>query len=140
MTPAGPIRVTGKDGLSGTVQASSRRVKQRGDVSLVLDGGQELRVPADMLEEREDGTYFLPLSLEELRSGSDPYSDEWDQRIVLPLVEEQLRVRHQRSGNRQHLLLSSGESACELPAPLEKHREEAEARLRVALDFLRVPP
>lgn len=92
MTPAGPIRVTGKDGLSGTIQANSRRVTQRGNVALVLDGGQELLVPADMLEKREDGTYYLPLSPAELR-GTAEGSDET---VVVPLVEERLRVRKRR--------------------------------------------
>lgn len=91
MSPSGPIRVTGKDGLSGTIQAESRRVKQKGDVALVLDGGQQVLVPADLLEKREDGTYYLPLSPADLQG-----TGREDSAIVLPLVEEQLRVRKRR--------------------------------------------
>lgn len=54
-----------------------------GTVEIEVPGGQRLRVQSDWLQEREDGSYYLPLSLESKgqRSG-----------VVVPVVAEQLQV------------------------------------------------
>jgi uncharacterized protein (TIGR02271 family) len=93
MGPAGPIRVIGKDGLRGTVEAESRHmVGQKGEVIVQLDDGQRVLAPGDVLQRRDDGTVYLPMSRVDLKAANLTEED----RIVVPLVEEQLHVNKQQ--------------------------------------------
>lgn len=90
MAPARRITVTGKDGLQGTIDADSLRGKE--PVELLLDDGRRVFVPAEMFQRGSGGRYELPLGLNDLsRAGGDGE----DGQIVVPLVEEELRVGKQ---------------------------------------------
>lgn len=56
-----------------------------------LDNGQRMLVPADILVLQEDGTYYLPLSIDELqRQGQSQNRDEM---LVVPVLAEELDVQ-----------------------------------------------
>lgn len=93
MRPAGPVRVIGKDGLRGTVEAQSRHmVGQDGQIVLQLDDGQRVLVPGDVLERQDDGTFYLPLGRADLQPANHTVKPE---HLVVPLIDEQLRI-HKR--------------------------------------------
>lgn len=93
MTPSHPIRITGKDGLAGAVEAKSRRrISQDGSIAIQLDDGRRVVVPGKLLQQQSDGTYYLPLGLAELENGQEAPGDN---QKVIPLVEEELAVRKQ---------------------------------------------
>lgn len=100
MDATGPIEVRDTQGARAIVEAGSRHSIGRGQVALLMEDGQRVMVPGDLLEERGDGTYFLPLTLAELRTrfGGTTRAGEGET-LVVPVVEEQLDV-HKRSVDR----------------------------------------
>ncbi len=93
MVTSGPITVIGKDGLRGTVEAGSRaRIGHDGQVALLLEGGQRALVPADLLEERADGSYYLPMSLADFAFDDGRAAGQETDHLVVPLLEERLHV------------------------------------------------
>ena len=90
--------VTGKGGLRGSIV--KRGPDQSGDRQAIirLDDGEYLVVSERVLEPRDDGSYYLPLSRKELEedlpdapsAGADTVID---QRVVVPVVEEEMDVR-----------------------------------------------
>jgi uncharacterized protein (TIGR02271 family) len=66
---AQPVLVHGKDGWRGIVHSWSRGSDE---VTLRLDSGEKLIVPASALAERPDGSYYAALSLDEIRGAVAP--------------------------------------------------------------------
>jgi len=56
------------EGNRGTVAAQS--LQAGGQLLIHFDQNRRVQVPAEMLHRREDGTYYLPLSLRELSNGT----------------------------------------------------------------------
>jgi DNA-binding winged helix-turn-helix (wHTH) protein len=54
-------------------------------------------------------------------------------------IQSKQRMEHQRSADRQHLLLASGQSARDLLAALFEHGEEVVNRLQLLLDLVFSP-
>lgn len=97
METSGPIEVRDAEGAHAIVQAASRpTIGHDGKVALVLEDGREVLVPGDLLESRDDGTYYVPVRLSDLRQAAEgtPEHDEAaaQGRIVVPVVEERLNV------------------------------------------------
>ena len=67
MGVAQPVAVEGKDGWSGIIHSWARGSDE---ITLRLDSGEKLILPASLLTTRPDGTYYAPLSLEEIRGGT----------------------------------------------------------------------
>src|ERR671914_348249 len=93
MQPSGSIIVHGKEGWRGTGVLAS--LSSQSDVSQILvqlDTGEQLLVAAEALVQQPDGSYYLPLTLEELephRLGSCSEADT----TVIPVIEEELDVQ-----------------------------------------------
>lgn len=103
MDAKGPIEVQDVRGTRAIVEAASRHtIGHDGQVALLLEDGRRIVVPGDLLESREDGTYYLPLSIEELRAtatGVDSSALAAGETMVIPVIEEQVDV-HKRTVDR----------------------------------------
>jgi len=87
------IHVVAKDGSHGMASdAGDGRLRIR------LDNGQEMLVSKETLIWQQDGTYFLPLGLSDLE-GADKRQRESEDKIVLPIVAEELHVEKQTITN-----------------------------------------
>lgn len=91
--------VFGKDGLRGTIEDNSALLGAGATEVLVrFEGGRTARIPAAMLEQRDDGSFYVPLSAQDLETGVRDLEGTGDgqQTIVLPLIQEELAVRRQQ--------------------------------------------
>jgi uncharacterized protein (TIGR02271 family) len=87
-------RINTKDGKTGVVHIE--RVKN-GYVLLKMEGGQRVWAPKDMLQEKNDGSYYLPLTMHEIiEQGmtADNFDSETLQKI--PIIQEDLVVEKQK--------------------------------------------
>ena len=95
------VTVTDKNGLRGTLEMARRR-RAAADAAtppealVHLDSGQKVVVPVEMLVERKDGSYFLPLSLAELQSHNADADVENSDSLVLPVIVEEIEVEKRR--------------------------------------------
>ena len=86
--------VRGKDGFRGTVvPASQHALRDAGQVLVQLESGQQCLVPAAALVRQQDGSYYVPLSLAELESARSEYRSDSDNRLVVPVIAEELAVQ-----------------------------------------------
>jgi uncharacterized protein (TIGR02271 family) len=88
MQDSTPI-VTGKDGLRGEL-VGSPDTRREGTCELVLQDGRRVVVPAELLQARSDGSFYLPLSPSELEGIQA--ASTMQEGIVIPLAREQLAV------------------------------------------------
>jgi len=101
MRSSHPISVTGKDGFHATLDPAARASDpdsslQDSSLTLLrLDDGQELWVPADRLARREDDSYFIDFSREELDRWAAPSHASTEDRTIVPVLEERLDVQKQ---------------------------------------------
>jgi uncharacterized protein (TIGR02271 family) len=94
MQPSGSIIVHGKDGWHGTVVPASPSAQADASQMLVqLDTGQQLLVSAEALVQQQDGSYYLPLTLEELEPHRWGLRSEAGKTTVIPVIEEELDVQ-----------------------------------------------
>jgi uncharacterized protein (TIGR02271 family) len=85
--------VLGKDGLRGRlVSALPDAEKSNGRALLRLEDGQQLYVPADALQQQEDGSYYLPLSAADLRQANSQSGHGPETVLTAPVIAEQLTV------------------------------------------------
>jgi uncharacterized protein (TIGR02271 family) len=83
-------RVVGEGGWHGTV-VRVPSARSRDQTALIrLDNGREVLVPADMLAKQRDGTYLLPLALNDLQAPPDRATIGAAEPLVVPVVEEEL--------------------------------------------------
>lgn len=88
--PIGQTSVLDSAGMRGVIEATSLPTETGATVWITFDGNRRVRVPVELLRRREDGIYYLPLSLRELQSGA--VSLGAPEVTVLPVVEEQVEV------------------------------------------------
>lgn len=94
MQPSGSTSVYGKDGLHGTiVSASSAAQPVASQVLVQLDSGRQFLVSAEALVQQLDGSYYLPLSLEELEPHPQGHHTEADKTPAVPVIAEELDVQ-----------------------------------------------
>ncbi|MCU0493601.1 MAG: YsnF/AvaK domain-containing protein [Chloroflexaceae bacterium] len=80
--------VMGKAGLRGRLVSSNQRGQANAaQVELQLEDGRRVLLPASLLQQQSDGSYYLPLSLEQVLEQGQ---------LVVPVVEEELIVGRQR--------------------------------------------
>jgi uncharacterized protein (TIGR02271 family) len=94
MQQSGSEVVRGRDGLRGTVVPASQYAS--GDASQVLvqlEGGQQVLVPAATLIRQQDGSYYVPLSLAELKPYRGGCGSDNDNALVVPVIAEELEVQ-----------------------------------------------
>jgi uncharacterized protein (TIGR02271 family) len=138
MNVAQPVLVNGKNGWRGIVHSWPGGSDE---ITLRLDSGEKLIVPASVLTERPDGSYYAAVSLDEIRgttaetSGAasappEPSVDTWEQ--VIPVVHEELEIGKRKvdtgAGVRIHKSAREEEETVDLP--LIQERVEVE-RVRV---------
>jgi uncharacterized protein (TIGR02271 family) len=94
MQPSGSIVVHGKDGWRGTVVPASPSAQPDASQMLIqLDTSQQLLVSAEALVQQQDGSYYLPLTLEELEPHRWGLRSEAGKTTVIPVIEEELDVQ-----------------------------------------------
>lgn len=122
---AKPVLITGKDGLRGTLVQAARGVTANERQILVrLDSGQEVLVPAEMLVEQANGTYYIPLGLSDLTR--EDYQREGE-RIVIPIIAEELDVQKRKvttGGVRLRKVVQEREEVVDEPLLREEVRVE----------------
>lgn len=125
MTPT-TTTVVDREGWRATL-LSPNGLDKEGEAHLMLSDGRQLSLPSDMLEEQENGNYYLPLSLNKLAGLSLP---ETAAEQVIPVIEERLSVE-KRLVERQRIQL----------AKLVHEREHIvdEPLLQEELEIKRVP-
>ena len=93
MQPSGSIIVRGKEGWHGTgMPASPSSQPDVSQILVQLNTGQQLLVAAEALVQQQDGSYYLPLTLEELEPYRLEPRSEADT-TVIPVIEEELDVQ-----------------------------------------------
>lgn len=120
----GEAYVLDSDGVMGTVALDALQ-GGASQVLITFDGNRRVQTPAEMLTPRDDGSYFLPVSLRELETGIVSLERSADGNvvavippIVIPLVEEQaqLRIRTVETGRvRIQKRVEQTEERVELP-------------------------
>lgn len=86
--PDQPVAVHGPHGLRGTVDPADQRAAGGDDVVVRLEQRGTVVVPRSVLEQQPDGSYFLPLSGDEV----ERYRNATGAPVVIPLAAEQVRV------------------------------------------------
>jgi uncharacterized protein (TIGR02271 family) len=93
MQTSGSMMVHGKDGWRGTVVPASPSQPDALQILIQLDNGQQLLVSAETLVQQQDGSYYLPLTLEELEQYCRRPRSEAGKTTVVPIIEEELDVQ-----------------------------------------------
>jgi stress response protein YsnF len=92
------IQVTGRDGLLGWVDLTEQP-DDKGAVLVRLSNGQGVLVPADLLQKRTDGSYFLPLEAGQFDPQREPAPGR-EEMMVIPLAAEEAVVGKRLVRNR----------------------------------------
>jgi uncharacterized protein (TIGR02271 family) len=89
------IPVITKDGARGTIV---RRPSEAGPSQALVqfDTGEQVLVPAKQLVLQEDGSYYLALRLADLMAQQTEGEGQEDERVVVPVLEEELDVQRRR--------------------------------------------
>ncbi len=91
MIPSGNVIVIGEGGLRGSIDTTTQSLDQEDQVLVRMDNGQQVLVPVDLLNWQTDGTYYLPLSLEQLEAQQAERSTTTY--MVIPVIAEELHVK-----------------------------------------------
>jgi len=155
---AQPVAVEGKDGWSGIIHSWARGSDE---ITLRLDSGEKLILPASLLTTRPDGSYYAPLSLDEIRAGvgraaapavaapvpvpdtvsrgvaaaAAPQSVE-SRPMVIPVIHEELEVgtrKVETGGVRIHKSAREEEQTVDVPL-VEEHVEVQRVPVDRAVD------
>ena len=87
-------QVHGKDGWQGWLEQPFDLGRE---AQVRLEDGTVLVMPADWLEAREDGSYFVPMDRpDQDRAGQDSEAGQAEESTVLPVIEEVARVDTRR--------------------------------------------
>jgi uncharacterized protein (TIGR02271 family) len=83
------VQIIDKDGLHGMVSRVELQQADAQRVFIRLENGRKVMVEKRLLEDRHDGSYYLPVSLTKIQESHAQHSDQ----IVLPVIEETLEVQ-----------------------------------------------
>jgi uncharacterized protein (TIGR02271 family) len=84
MSAPTPLVVHGDGGLHGTIEPGERGEER---VTIRLDGGRQIVVPAGLLTERGDGSYDLPFGAAEIGEAAE---------AIVPVVVEEVDVQKRK--------------------------------------------
>lgn len=99
----GSISVFDSEGAPGSASAEALRAAEA-QILIRFGNGQAVQVPHALLHRREDGSYYLPLSLRELQDGTvtlgeisshtaaSSAEDQGEVMAVIPVVAEEARI------------------------------------------------
>lgn len=93
------VVVTDFDGLRGMVEVPGQEIdRTQPEVMVHFENGQQIVIPTEKLIQRQDGSYFLPFSLDkettEPLANNNPSRDE--ETLVVPVIAEKLDVQKRR--------------------------------------------
>jgi uncharacterized protein (TIGR02271 family) len=133
--------ITGKGGLRGTVErAALARSTGPSQVEVTLDSGERVLVSRDALSPQSDGTYYIPLTAEEImradgRAGADARVQERVQDDGRSVEQEGLRQEGMHEASEAHEVAEDG-GTVKVPVIVEDlevgKREVVTGRVRVA--------
>src|SRR5687767_863422 len=83
------VQIIDKDGLRGMVSQVELQQADAQRVFIRLENGRKVMVEKRLLEDRHDGSYYLPVSLTKIQESHAQHGDQ----IVLPVIEETLEVQ-----------------------------------------------
>lgn len=87
MTDELPI-VIGKRGLRGRIENPEEINHPGGNVTVRFDHGQTVYIPADLFEKQADGNYLIPLTIDQLKTGSA----HAEKLAVIPVIAEEISI------------------------------------------------
>jgi uncharacterized protein (TIGR02271 family) len=94
MRRSGVVSVKTRDGLQGKIDTKNYPIDGSQPQALItLEDGQEVWIPVNLLEKQDNNQYFLPFELAQIRSMRKSENSNF---IVLPVIEEQLKVGKRR--------------------------------------------
>jgi uncharacterized protein (TIGR02271 family) len=132
--------VVDKNGLQGTIAQEDLQVSSRhGEVLVRFENGQQVIVPTALLIRDHDGSYRLPIPMQELltEQGSHSFARtenlaEDAESVVIPVTEERLQVQKQlRETGVVEIRKTTHERTETVNVPLESQEVEIE---RVAVN------
>lgn len=95
MEPSGEPIVYGENGLRGRLEINEPLPDNQQNVLIVLDDGARIWVPKDLLEQKQDGRYYLPFNREQLQVGKPEGGDE--EGFIIPILAEDLDIQKRRA-------------------------------------------
>ncbi len=122
----GEARVVGDGDLRGHIDAKDLdRAEADGTIRIWLGPGEAITVPFRTLKKQGDGSYYIPLSREDLE-GID-LSDEKRSVLVVPVIEEQVAIhKRQVTTGRVRLTRSVSEQEEVIDEPAFRETVEVE--------------
>lgn len=97
MSQTRPVLVTGKEGLRGVVDGEMPSVNDGSiGTAIMLDNGQRVLVPTEVMVLQKDGSYYLPMSLAELNAPQSKGPVD-EHPLVLPVIVEDLDIQKRRA-------------------------------------------
>jgi uncharacterized protein (TIGR02271 family) len=124
----GQVTVLDSEGVRGTAPAHALH-EPGAQVLITFNQGQRVQAPVDMLRRRDDGSYFLPLSLRELHEGTVALDNAGDGHIVavIPVVVEEAHVAKRQVETGRVRIQKTVQSADEwIDVPLLRDRVQVE--------------
>jgi uncharacterized protein (TIGR02271 family) len=93
------VVVTDFDGLRGMVEVPGQEIdRTQPEVMVQFENGQQMVIPTEKLIQRQDGSYFLPFSLDKEATEPVAHKDTSgvEETFVLPVIAEKLDVQKRR--------------------------------------------
>ncbi len=124
-------RVAGKNGLRGSIETIAQTAGGETSQALIrLEHGRTILVPADALILQDDGSYYLPISLDDVER--QHIGTSTDEAIMIPVIAEELDVQKRTvTTGRVRLTKTVSERQEVVEEPLFKEEVEIE---RVAVN------
>lgn len=114
------IRVRGRDGVIGAIDPA-QQPEDDSEVWVRLNNGQIMRVPADLFEPLDDGSYYLPMNRDQLAPAGK--LDQRQELMVIPVIKEDIHIERQektRAVFRIHKNVKEREEQVDEPSFVER--------------------
>ena len=122
--------VLDEEGRRGTIIGDTDDPLSADRVVVRTEGGRRIQVRKDMLEQRPDGTLFVPFSFDAVEREAGPL--EAQDSVIIPVMEERLKVgKREREMGRVRLTKTVREERETIDEPLTREHVEVE---RVAVN------
>lgn len=124
------VTVLDEEGRRGTIVADAGDPLTADRVIVRTEGGRNIQLRRDMLEERPDGSFFVPLSFDAVEREAGPLAMR--ESVIIPVIEERVKVgRRERETGRVRLVKTVREERATIDEPLMREHVDVE---RVAVN------
>ena len=114
-----------EEGRRGTIVGDSGAPIRDDRVIVRTDQGRRLQIRKEMLEERPDGTLFVPLSFAAVEREAGPLGAQ--EGVIIPVMEERIKVgRRERETGRVRLVKTVREERETIDEPLVREQVDVE--------------